>query len=311
LYLAGYGVWRMVASGRPSPAGTDPDRAVLSGALFVAIGLAWTSFCLEVAIPHFAPPGEGFRFLDRWSSWGTSPLAVLAGWITHPLEVIDRLLGRAPLRLFGAMLFVPFLPASGPLLFAAPWLLNVTSDDGQQSGLSLYYGIPVVAFASVAAVEGLRTRAFRRLARSRAAAAAVILAVILNVAHFRFPPIAPHRAEFLRALREIPPGATVQAMSCFFPVLDPSYDRRLIDRPAPIDAPWAVIRTRSTTWPLSGAQAEELLRQARADGYRVLADLDGAVLLHAGEGVTRSASARCGGTPGSFPSSAAGACRAP
>lgn len=162
----------------------------------------------------------------------------------------------------------------------APWAVNATSAYGPQASFSLYYGIPLLAFATVAAAEALRGEAGRRLVHSGTGPVLAAALVVLNVAEFRVPAIPRERSAVLEAIGRIPSGTRVQAMACFFPVLGYERAKTLVDVPPRLDGDWVVLRTHSTTWPLSPVEATAALRAALASGdYRVAANVGGTWLL--------------------------------
>jgi uncharacterized membrane protein len=268
LYLAGFGLWAILA-----------ERRFAEGALTAAAGVAWTAWAMEVAIPHFAG-GEGLRFMDRWAHWGDGPLGIAAGFATRPADFVRALLAAAPLRLFLGFLFLPFLSRWAWLMVAAPWIVNATSAGPQQAGLALYYGLPIAAFAALASIQGLKSSAFRRLAAARFAPAFAIALVVLSVAHLAFPRIERERGRILAALEAIPPGEPVQAMACFYPALGYERSKVLLESPPRLTERFVVIRMHSSTWPLSGAEAAAAVRDAVDSGnYQIVADVNGSVVL--------------------------------
>ena len=268
IYVAGLGAWLAIA-----------ERRRGLGLTIAAIGLIWTLGALRV-MPLLAD-GREYGFLSRWSRWGEDIPGILASWATRPHEVVASMLRQETIRLFACLGFLPLMTASGWLLVLAPWVLNTTSDHEQQANLGIYYGLPLLAFATLAAVAGLRSPALRRLATPRVAPAFAAALVILNLAHHTFPVPARDRDRFLAAIEmNVPVDARVQAMSCFFPVLGYERTKVLLEPGDLLEEPWAVIRTRDSTWPYRGADAEALLRDAAASGdYLIVAEGGGCALL--------------------------------
>ena len=258
LYLAAFGVYAALV---------DRRRAV--GLLTVAAALGWTAIAIQVAMPSSSDhAGGGYPFLSRWSAWGHSAGSVLGGFLTHPVLLVRSLLGWSYLKFFAGVLFIPFLPKAGVILFFLPWLLPATSGFWPQKTLGLYYGIPLLTFATIAGVLGLGTETFRRLASSRLAPALACAAVALNVSHLSFHEIPRERSRVLREIEAaIPDTATVQAMSCFYPVLGYRREKILIDRETTqITADYAVLRTERTTWPISAIEARALVYTTLTSG---------------------------------------------
>ncbi len=257
LYLAAFGVYAALA-----------ERRRVLGALTLAAGVAWTLFAIRIAMPFFAGPAkDGYPFLSRWSAWGHEPAWILAGFLTHPIRIVGRLLEWSYLKFFSQLLFVPFFAKGGVILFFIPWLLPATSNFWQQSSLGLYYGIPLLAFSAISGVRGLVSDAVRGLAVSRLAVGMSCAAIMLNVAHLSFPEIPRSRDRFLRELdAAVPDTATVQAMSCFYPVLGYRREKMLIDRGGIVTEEYAVLRAERTTWPLEAPEAHAIADRALASG---------------------------------------------
>ena len=195
--------------------------------------------------------------MTRWAQWGDGIPEILRGFILKPGQVVSALLGKGALQLFFSLLFLPFLTRWGWLLFIIPWVINTTSGNGAQSNLSLYYGIPVLTFAFLAAIQSLRSRAIRKVSVSRFAIAIPLMLFILNFSHFAFPGIDRTRSRFLRATSEIPATEKIQAMSCFFGSLAYERPKTMIQPSSELRERFLAIRVHSTTWPLSneGARA--------------------------------------------------------
>jgi uncharacterized membrane protein len=255
LYLAGAAFYWIVA-----------ERRWKRGLILVALSTAWVAVVLGVVFPSFHEE-TGARFLARWSRWGDEPAAVALGFLRHPIAVLRALVHEPLPRYFACLAFLPFFRPVALLLFLVPWLLNTTSDNVQQASLSLYYGIPVLVFACLAAVEGLRTRAFDRLRSWRWSHVLAGLVVMLNVAHFRFPEIPRDRGRVLAAIDRIPESASIQAMSCFFPVLETTHRPALVEPSSRPTADYVLLRLRGSTWPLDAGQVERLLREGIESGY--------------------------------------------
>jgi uncharacterized membrane protein len=257
LYVFGLGVWAAVA-----------ERRRMLGTLTAAAGLAWTLAALHLWMPRFGLGEEGSRFLRNWEVWGGSAWEIPVGFLRRPLAFAGALL-RDPLpRLFLCFGLLPFLRGSAALLFIVPWALNTTSANVQQASLSLHYGAPLLTFGTLAALQGLQGGLFARLTRSRWALPAGALAFGLNVAHFTFPRIPRERALVLRQIRALPPGARVQALPCFFPVLGYDRPKTLLVPGSTLGAEFVLLRTRDTTWPFSAGQLDSLRRTASRSGYR-------------------------------------------
>ena len=192
--------------------------------------------------------------------------SVVWGFATHPVHFLRALFAWTYLKFFASLLFVPFFPPLGWVLFLVPWALPATSMFAQQATLGLYYGIPLLAFSAIAATFGLVSAVFHRLKSSRLALAAACLAVMLNVSHLSYPEIPRSRARFLHDLAAIPDTAAVQAMSCFYPVLGYRREKSLIRQGTEVTGEYAVLRTDGTAWPLPPGEAQRIVDRAFASG---------------------------------------------
>ena len=258
LYLAAFGMYAALVERR---------RAI--GLLTAAAAVGWTVFAIRIAMPALGDhAAAGYPFLSRWSAWGQGAGSVLWGFLTHPVRLMGSLLAWSYVKFFAQVLFVPFFAKAGVILFFLPWLLPATSGFWQQQSLGLYYGIPLLAFSAIAGALGLVSDPFRKVASSRVALPAACLAVLLNVSHLSFQEIPRSRPRVLREIEAaIPETATVQAMSCFYPVLGYRREKMLIDRETTgVTADYAVLRTERTTWPLPAVEARALVYQALTSG---------------------------------------------
>ena len=88
------------------------------------------------------------------------------------------------------------------------------------------------------------------------------------MSHLSFHEIPRSRPRVLHELEgTLPDTATVQAMSCFYPVLGYRREKILIDRETTrVTADYAVLRTERTTWPLRPVEARALVYTALASG---------------------------------------------
>ena len=207
LYLAGFSVYAALV-----------DRRRMLAAVTAAVSLAWVAAAVGLAIPHFSHHSAGYAFASRWARWGHGPLGVFAGYVLHPGAFFAALLARPYLSVFISLLLLPFASPWGWILFVVPWVLNATSSLVPQAELSLYYGIPVLAFAELASVRGLRSKVFESAARSRLGPILACLAIALNVSDMSFPTIPRTRGPMLQAIDAVPRSARSQLMPCFYPV---------------------------------------------------------------------------------------------
>jgi hypothetical protein len=275
LYLAGFGAFLFAAEKR---------RA--RGAMTAAAGLAWALLVVLVVSPRLAGATGEYRFLNRWAPWGSGFGGVLGGMAAHPGAVFLALTAPTYLLFFWRLVFTPFFTRWGWVLFLIPWALGATSDSRPQATLGLYYGLPLLAFAGLAAAHGIAAlRTARRsaepgsaLGRRLAALAPALaaIAVALNVAHFTIQPVPPERDAVLTEIGRIPPGATVQAMPTLYPDLRYEQPKAVLMPGDSLTAEYVLLRTDTTAWPFSTAQVNALASRAIASGtYRARFDRGG------------------------------------
>ena len=269
-YIAGFGVWAALA-----------DRRWKRGAGTVLVGLAWSLLAMKVLIPHFWPEDEIYPFLSRWEHWGSSPLGILAGYLSRPLELFGAMFNEDVIQLMAGMLFLPLLSGWAWFMVLPPWIINTTSNLPVQARLGLYYGLPLLAFSTVAAVIALRNGRLRKFLQGRLGICLAALLVVLNVSSLTYPRIDPNRPRFLEGLDQIPAEFPVQSMSCFYPVLGYEREKSLIRTEADsLYAPFLLLRIDSRTWPLSSAQAARLLRRAQEEcGYTLVFEAGASKIL--------------------------------
>ncbi len=257
LYVAGIGMWMALAERR---------RAL--GVVTALISLAWSIAAVQFAIPALAG-GASYAFADRWSHWGHGWGGILAGFASRPASLARALFAAPYVRFFASLLLLPFASRWGWTIVMAPWILNATSSLGVQSGLSLYYGIPLLACAAIAAALAMAPASPARSLPRATGLGLAALAIVLDVSHLSFPTIPRERGAVLRAIAAIPETSLVQLMPCFDPVA--GYDRRkvLLFPGEDLVAPHVVLRTEDTTWPFTAAAVESLADVATRSGkYR-------------------------------------------
>lgn len=275
LYLVGFGAFLFVAEKR---------RA--RGALTAAAGLAWVLLVVWVVSPRLAGASGEYRFLSRWSQWGSGIGGVLGGMAAHPGAVLQALIAPTYLLFFWRLVFTPFFTRWGWLLFVIPWGLGATSGSRPQATLGLYYGLPLLAFAGLAAARGvMAVHGTRSVSESRGpvgvqvaalAPALAAIAIALNVSHFTIQPIPPGRDAVLTEIRRIPPGATVQAMPTLYPDLRYEQPKAVLMPGDSLTAQYVLLRTDTTAWPFSTVQVNALTARAIASGtYRTHFDRGG------------------------------------
>ena len=268
LYMLGFSAYLAVA-----------DRRYKLGIATALISVLWVTIALKLLIPYFGG-GEGYKFLARWAYWGSSPADIMAGYFKHPLAFIKAIFAGPYVWLFFCMMFMPFYRKWGWLIFLVPWVINSTSSSPLQAKMSIYYGIPVLAFAVLSAVVGFRTAVFRRLSGTGLVPYLVCVAVVLNLSYFTFPAMPRGRGEFVKQLNSIPKDAPAQVMSCFYPAAGYERNKVLLMPGQALTAEYVVIREDSTTWPFSEREAQEMIKSALDSGrYENLSEVKGFFIL--------------------------------
>ncbi len=247
--------------------------------LTAVVCLLWLAL-LPLLTPLSATDGwEGYRFLERWSQWGETPIEILVAMMLQPIDLLSALLRVRVVELLACLLFLPCLGRFGWMLFLLPWVINTTSETAQAS-LVTYYGIPLLAFAAAAAVDGMESRVFRRLATGWRGMSIAALGLVLSVSHLSFPWIPSQRGEVLAAIEALPRTASVQAMPNLWPVLGHERERLLLWPDVEVDGDTVVMWTSGRTWPFEPKEAAELARELVASGrYRSVAAIPGFAVL--------------------------------
>ena len=257
LYLVGLGAFLVFA-----------ERSRARGTLTAMAGASWLLIYLLVVGPALASGESEYRFLSRWDRWGSDPFGILVGMATHPIAWFLAMAAPTYLLFFWRLLFTPFWGRWGWLLVVIPWTLGATSGLRQQATLGLYYGLPLFAFAAIAASHGLASPEGKRILASPIAPVLAALAVVLNVAHFTIHPVPPERAPLLEALRRIPPSASIQAMPTLYPTLGYDRPKSVLVPGDSLGADYVVLRFDTTAWPFSRDQVTRLAEDAiNAGGY--------------------------------------------
>jgi len=269
IYVAGLGLYILLGRRRP-----------VLGALVCVAGIAWTWMAVGVALPAFGGSDGHYAFLSRWGQWGHSIFGVVWGWITHPLEFASSLLNTRIIKYLACLVFLPLVGRWTWLLIAGPWIVNATSALEIQSRLGLYYGIPLLAFGIVAAIEVLRRDdGGSQLVRKWAPALAAV-AIVLNVANFTFPEVPRCRPAVVEAIRAIPKDARVAAMPCLYPIFDRTMDTTLIWPRRPSEADFEALRTDHTTRPFTPPEVKRRIeRRLKSERWETWFEIDDFVIL--------------------------------
>jgi uncharacterized membrane protein len=270
------GIWYAVSHGRR-----------LAGAAIFAVGAVLTAFDFLVVIPHFAVAGEN-AFAGRYSAVGGTPSGILRTAVTHPLRILEAAFSGHNI---GYLVLLTVL--LGGLFFAAPLLalgaipdlvINVLSNDSNQTSLQFQYTAGIMPFLLAAAIFGAA-----RLRRRLPAAPAVVLALALLGCLFfgplsTFPrtvraamPSNPDRLAKAGAVGMIPPGVAVSASNHLAAHL--SARRHIYVFPVVREARWVVVDPRDETHRRVKAFQPAIRRLKRNPGWQVVYDLRGVLVF--------------------------------
>jgi uncharacterized membrane protein len=96
------------------------------GAVITVTALLWAVICYGVILPAHSSAGL-MAEIHRWSAWGATPGAVVAGWLTHPWVVVKRMIAWPALKHFALLAFLPLIDLRTVAVIVLPWLVNTTS----------------------------------------------------------------------------------------------------------------------------------------------------------------------------------------
>ncbi len=209
-----------------------------------ALGLGWFLLDFLVVVPWAEArygPDPVHLLSQRFGRYGRTPLEMMMGLLTHPLDLIRLLLERekvqtafdllAPLgwvALFSPAWFLPILP----LMF-----LNLLADSAWQGTVRAHYFAPVLPFLFVATAYGIR-RLYGMISYHRppdrrlwsVGLALYVLVSTLTVAFYfspfplgrdfrlnRFWNWSPHHAAIRRVIHHVSQDASLSAQSNLLP----------------------------------------------------------------------------------------------
>jgi uncharacterized membrane protein len=289
LVVAALGVWYALARGR--------RRA---GLAIAVAGTVVALFAIAVVVPHYAP-GGGSPFASRYEAVGGSPAGIVETAVTDPGTVAREASERRDARYVWELLWplggLPLLsPAS---LTAVPELAaNLLSSTRTQTSIHFHYtagAIPGFIAGAIFGAAWLGRR--RRRWQPWLTSGVVVVAVLANVRLAPVPAwrhvpggeslgsreghVAEHDHVVERALRLIPPGATVSASNVLGGHL--SERRRLLSFPRLLDAEWVAIdETRPSFLDRANAPAAAAVavRRLRNDlRWRLVFSQDGVLIF--------------------------------
>jgi uncharacterized membrane protein len=133
-------------------------------------------------LPYFAGRSGPPWYSHYWAKYGSSPPAAAVGMALHPLEIGRDVLVSGFLRLMGTLALAPLAGLEWLLAAAPAAVIYSAAAEEQLRHLRLYYSLPVLPFALLAAASGLQRLTIRhraslveRRARFRVLALALLL----------------------------------------------------------------------------------------------------------------------------------------
>ncbi|KMO99120.1 hypothetical protein ACS04_03960 [Streptomyces roseus] len=253
-------------------------------------GVASTLLAVLVVLPAFSPSGSYFYTVYAGASGGgqgggfaEALRTATIGLVTPETKVTTLMLVLAPTL---------FLAVRSPLVLVAVPLLvgRAVSNNPAHWGTGYHYSLTLMPIVFAAFVDALGRRGttgagLRRYLAGAAGVCALLLPVY-SLAQVAYPETwrsDPRIAAAHRVMDRIPDGATVQASDGLVPHLSDRTSVSLYGWPASRPEPqWIVVDTQvpqQRRWPLSATDESIALAGARAQGYRVVAQEAGFILL--------------------------------
>ncbi|GAA0422059.1 hypothetical protein Acor_51870 [Acrocarpospora corrugata] len=279
LMVLGFGVFALIKGRR------------FDGLMYAGFGLAYTLLALGVFIPALGGDSHMYWAYDHL---GADIPAVAGKVITDPLGTLDLLVSPMAkidtlvFLLWPALLSCLFSPII--LLAAPPYLERMLSDRPIWWNTEFHHSAFIVAVVICAGVDGA-ARLIRWTGRDGLglAWAAGACAVALSLVP-RFPFDQLIRPEFYQsqpdvaaaeaAVRVIPDGVVVEAINHVGPHLS-GRDTVLLWEDRPAVAPWIIADVARISYPWGSPDRQrERVEELKRDGYQVLFDQEGYVVLH-------------------------------
>ncbi|HKE49872.1 MAG TPA: DUF2079 domain-containing protein [Actinomycetes bacterium] len=264
------------------------------GLTTAGIGLGTFVLVMLVLIPAAGGQSDYYWMYDQL---GSGPAEALGHIIVHPLDTISIVLHPSTKLSTLAWLFgmLGFAALGSPLVLMTLPLLaeRMFSSNPNHWNIEHHYDAflwPILLFAAMDTVARLsRRRGWPGLPRGWAVAT---LAAIVLVSMFRFPLGDQFTGQAWRlgerewaaaaAVALIPDGVTVEADNRLGPHLTTRTTVLLLDQ-TPRGADWVIVDTEKRSFPFdSVAEQLDRLAMARAEGFDVVFDRSGFVVLHRG-----------------------------
>ncbi|HEX2497348.1 MAG TPA: DUF2079 domain-containing protein [Actinomycetes bacterium] len=264
------------------------------GLTTAGIGVGAFVLVMLVLIPAAGGQSDYYWMYDQL---GSGPAEALGHIIVHPLDTISIVLhpGTKVVTLTWLFGMLGFAALGSPLVLLTLPLLaeRLFSSNPNHWNIEHHYDAflwPILLFAAMDTVARLSER--RRWPGLPRRWAIATLVAIAAVGAFRFPlgdQLTGHAWRFgereraaAAAVAMIPDGVTVEADNRLGPHLTTRTTVLLLDQ-TPRGADWVVVDTEKRSFPFeSVAEQLDRLAMARADGFEVLFDRSGYVVLHRG-----------------------------
>jgi uncharacterized membrane protein len=269
------------------------------GSAVAAAGVAGYFLVTRVLLPAFAG-GHGFMYWT-YDSLGPDLPSALGFMARHPLRTVQLFFTPAVKWHTLLWIFAPFAlltAGSSTLILLVPLLAERFFSSGQQYWVVGYhYTATAAPIVAMGAAEGLHRLLplLRKDSVRRAVAcwvpAAVAVAGLAGIAYFPLHELFLPRlwetggrvAAANAAVAQVPRGVTVEATDRLQPHLVDHTDALLLDG-TETSATWLVADVREADWPLkSAAKQQAYVTRRESEGWTVVFDRDGFVVLHAGQ----------------------------
>ena len=212
----------------------------------LVLGIGWFVFDFFLVVPWAEArygPDPVHLLSQRFGRYGSTPLQILLGLLTHPLDLARLVLEREKIQTaFDLLAPVGWMPLFGPLwlLPALPVVfLNLLADSAWQGTVRAHYFAPVLPFLFVATAYGIRRLhgliSYHRPLDRRLWSVGLALYVLvsaLTVAFYlspfplgrdfrlnRFWNWSPHHEAIRRVLHRVNPDAPISVQSNLLPHL--------------------------------------------------------------------------------------------
>lgn len=190
------------------------------GGVIAATALGWAVICYGLILPAHSTAGL-MAEANRWAEWGGTPGALLIGWLTHPLEVLRRMLAWPAFKLVALLAFLPLRDVRTVCVVFLPWLVNTTSAFVLQARLGGAYAALFVPWLMDGWLRQMGRPWFQRVAGTPRRL--ILIAVLVGLVNLRNPayPVFPagwraaHAA--LQAIRRTGREERIVAQGCILP----------------------------------------------------------------------------------------------